>query len=121
MDKWQTIQAFWSGFSIPAYDENSVPDSAVMPYITYQAITSDFEDQNIMPVSVWYRSSSWADISQKVDEISQRIGSHLELPMGDREYIHIQKGSPFAQRMKDEDNTVKRIYINVVVEYFTRN
>lgn len=35
MNKAQAIQAFWESFGVPAYEESTVPDDAVMPYITY--------------------------------------------------------------------------------------
>ena len=38
MNKEQAIHFFWSQFGLPAYDENSVPDDAQMPYITYNVV-----------------------------------------------------------------------------------
>ena len=36
-NKWQTLQAFFEGFGRTAYDENTVPDDAALPYLTYEA------------------------------------------------------------------------------------
>lgn len=118
MDKWQAIHNFWSGFGLPAYDENSVPDNAVLPYITYSASTSDFE--NIVPLSasVWYRSTSWVGISNKVDEISNSINGYVLVPLNNHEYMFLVKGTPFAQRMADPDGSIKRVYINITAEFF---
>lgn len=33
--------------------------------------------------------------------------------------LFITKGTPFAQRMTDEDDMVRRIYINITAEYFS--
>jgi len=119
MDKWQKIHSFWSQFGIPAYDENAVPDHAQMPYITYYAATSDFEKPIALYASVWYRSTSWQEISQKADEIRDAVSPFLCDPIGNGEYVFVTKGTPFAQRMNDEDSDVKRIYINIDVEFFT--
>ena len=35
MDKYQAINEFWNRFGVMAYDENTVPDDAELPYITY--------------------------------------------------------------------------------------
>ena len=118
-DKWQAIHSFWSGFNIPAYDENSVPDDSVMPYITYTAAVGEFESVVQLTASVWYNSTSWAEISQKVDEIAQSVEQYLMIPIGGG-YVYLGKGSPFAQRMPDEDDRVKRVYIVMQAEFFSR-
>lgn len=122
MDKWQGLQTFWESFGIPAYDENSVPDDAVMPYITYHAEVAGFESVVTPYASVWYRSTSWAEISQLTEQIAEELSSCKLIPIGDNEYIFIGQGVPFAQRMNDPaDGSIKRMYINIMVEYFTRH
>lgn len=115
MTKWEAIQDFWEGFDLPAYDQNSVPDDAVAPYITYEAKVSDFENALPLSGSIWYRSTSWKDISLKADEISQSLKQIIKIDDG---YLFITRGSPFAQRMQDPDDTVKRIYINLMAEFY---
>ena len=119
MDKWQALHDFWSGFGLPAYDSNAVPDNAQMPYITYQSSTADFENTLMLYGSIWYRTTSLLEISQKADLISDYITPYLCKPIGNKEYMFVTKGSPFAQRMDDENGDVKRIYININVEFFT--
>lgn len=118
MDKWQAVQAFWGGFSIPAYDENTVPDGAVMPYITYETSASDFGNALTQTASLWYHSPSWADISKKADAISDRITrGGIMIPYGESA-VWIRKGSPFAQRMDDpNDDMIRRIVLNVNIEF----
>ena len=119
MNKWQAINSFWSGFGIPAYDETSVPDDAAFPYITYNAAVGEFEHIIQLTASVWYRSSSWADISNKVDEISESIYPYKLLRV-DNGYIYIYKGDPFAQRMADENNTLRRVYLILYAEFLSK-
>ena len=75
MDEWSALNAFWNSFSIPAYDENTVPDDVEMPYITYEASIGGFDDSILLSASLYYRSQSWREISQKAKEIWQNINS----------------------------------------------
>ena len=119
-DRWTAIGDFWSSFGLPAYDESTVPDDAVFPRITYSVSVDGLDNPVALSASLWYRSTSWTDISQKADQIEARI-VNMKPPAikinGGR--VYITKGTPFAQRMTDPDDMVRRIYINVNVEYFT--
>lgn len=117
MDRWQAIDSFWNSFGIPAYDENSVPDDAQFPYITYEAKTSGFEDSIDLHASIWYRSTSWKDISNKSDEIYNTVYPSFSRSI-DGGYMYVYPGAPFAQRMNEPgDENTRRIYISVNVEF----
>lgn len=120
MDKAQALQSFWGSFNIPAYDETDVPADAVMPYITYDVSTDSLNNVVNMSASIWYHSTSWKDITLKADEIARRIVTmnppSIKLDNG---RLYIAKGTPFAQRMSDEDNSVRRIYLNIQAEFLT--
>lgn len=118
MDKAQAIDYFWNSFGIPAYDENTVPQNAPMPRITYSVATGSLEDVINLNASLWYRSSSWKEISLKAKEIEMRLGLHggeiLDLDDGK---LWLVKGVPFYQRMNNPDDSIRRIYINVQAEF----
>lgn len=120
MDKAQAIDAFWNSFGLPAYDENTVPQNATLPRITYNVATGSLEDVISLTGSLWYRSSSWQDISLKAKEIEKRLGIHggevIDLDDGK---LWLVKGNPFSQRMPDPDNSIRRIYINIQAEFLT--
>ena len=120
MTKAQALQSFWSGFGLSAYDETTVPDDAQMPYITYSVATDSIDNVVNMHASLWYRSHSWKDISEKTEEISEAITTmnppSIELDKG---RLYIVKGTPFAQRMTEQDRTVRRMYITIKAEYLT--
>ena len=118
-DKWQVLHNFWSSYGIPAYEQASVPDDAVMPYITYTGLVAPFENTVLLTGDVWYNSSRWDTISQKADEIALSLRGHKLLRINTDEYLMLAQGSPFAQRMYDTNDAVKRIHINVMGEYFT--
>ena len=125
MTKAAAIYNFWSGFGIPAYEENSVPsgkDAPEFPYITYQLITDSFGADVAMTASLWYRDSSWVRANAKADEISEAIGYGGNVILCDGGSIWLKRGRPFAQRMGDASDTmIKRIIINVEAEYFSRD
>ena len=120
-DKWQALNAFWNSFSLNAYDENTVPDDAVMPYITFNGATDSWDYDVPTTASIWYRSSSWASISQKAEEIAKAIGEHgYYITPIDGGYMVIKKGNVFAQRMNDpDDDGVRRILLSVLINYLT--
>lgn len=120
MDKAQALQNFWESFGLPAYDSTAVPDDAQMPYITYSVATDSLDNVVNLSASLWYRSTSWASISQKAEEIAEAIIKMNPPAIAlDNGRLYITKGTPFAQRMQDEDDTVRRIYLNIQAEFLT--
>lgn len=122
MDKWQGLQSFWSSFGIPAYDENSVDETMQMPYITYEARVDSLGFPVAASATIWMRSNSWAEISQKADEIGVYIDTMLTPLKIEGGYIWIYRGTPFAQRLPEEnDEYVRRMYLNIMYEYLTEH
>lgn len=122
MDKFQALQAFWSSFGIPAYDENTVPtgdDAPAFPYITYDAVVSELGTPVAMSASLWYYGTSWSQITAKLEDVSFAIGRGGRLLPIDNGAVWIKKGSPFAQRMNDSNDMIRRIFINISAEYLT--
>ena len=118
MNKHQALYAFWNSFNIPAYDETTVPDDAVMPYIAYNDYTDSIGQILPMSASIYYKTNSWQDISLKSDLIAQTIGEYYITPI-DGGYMWITKGTPFAQRIANEDRDIRQVYINITVEFLT--
>lgn len=118
MDKMQTLQSFWGGFSLKAYDENTVPDNAPFPYITYEASVDSFGSVLAQTASLWYRDSSWASITEKEEQISEYIGRGGRTIAFDGGAMWIQKATPWAQRMADpSDEMIRRIVMNYTIEF----
>ena len=120
MTKAAAIYQFWNNFGLTAYEENSVPDDAAFPYITYQLVTDSFDREIPLTASLWYRSESWTDINAKTEEISQKISRGGKIISCDDGAIWLKRGQPFAQSMGDEsDNLIKRKYLNITAEFMT--
>lgn len=116
MNKAQAIQTFFESFGVPAYEESTVTDNAVMPYITYSMVSDSIDHPIAMAASIWDKTYSWENVSRIADAISDALVQVKSIPL-DIGYIYITRGTPFAQRMVDEDDTIRRIYINLMVEY----
>ena len=122
MTKAAAIYQFWNGFDLTAYEENTVPEDAAFPYITYQLVTDSFDREVAATASLWYRSESWTAINAKTEEFSAHIGLGGKIIKCDGGRIWIKRGQPFAQNMGDEsDDLIKRKYLNLTFEFFTAN
>lgn len=128
MNKEQTLHGFWSSFGLKAYDETSVPDYVTdgsgnkiklePPYITYEMRTDSFGHAVALSASIWYRDTSWLAITAKEHEIYERIGRGGEIIDYDDGALWIHRGSPWATRMDEPtDDTIRRIILNLSVEY----
>ena len=116
-DKAQAYNSFWSSFGLPAYDQYSVPTDATLPYITYEYSEAGFDENNLLTASLWYRSTSWADITGKAKSIFDYIGMGGVLLPFDGGALWIKRGNPFYNRMDDpEDFMIRRIVINIEIE-----
>ena len=118
MDKLQAYHNFWSDFGWKAYDETSVPDTAVLPYITYEASVDYFGSELALTASLWSRSTSWVDITAKEKQIAEVIGDGGKLIPYTNGAFWIKRGNPWAQRMSEaSDDSIRRIVLNLTIEF----
>ena len=113
------LYSFFGSFGIPAYAATSTPSDAPFPRLTYNLVTGGWESGEVsIQVDVWYRTDSEALPNAKVREIGEAIGlGGLTLPC-DGGILWVKRGSPWAQAVAAEDDEkIKRRYINVDVEY----
>lgn len=120
MNKEAAFQAWAEGFGIPAYAENAVPEDAEEPYMTYYLPTAMFGDgEQAATLSLWYRTTSEAKPNAKAREIGKALARGGKQIVCDEGVMWLKRGMPFSQAMDAGDNSVKRIYINVSVEFIT--
>ena len=107
---------FFSGFGIPAYLQDNIPDNAQMPYITYEMIEPEPLATALLNASVWYRDTSVTDICAKADEIKAAIGSGKDLPTPSG-VVHLfrEKNSPFGHIMNDPNRETKRALFALLI------
>ena len=123
MNKEQALHKFWSSFGWTAKDENAVPDDAMTKYggkyITYAVSTASLDERTPISGDLWCKDTSWEEITLKAEEIAHTLGVGGMLIPYDGGYLWICRGVPFSQRMPDEDDTIRRIYINLMAEYLS--
>lgn len=111
----KALNAFYSGFGLMAYSENSVPDDAKLPYITYTVPQSGAFESATHQVRVWYETDKSApsnvQVNAKADEIIAAIGQGVKLKAG-RGFVCIFPGVPLAQLQPSDDQT-RIVYINL--------
>ncbi|MBQ6413027.1 MAG: hypothetical protein IJI19_06080 [Ruminococcus sp.] len=118
MDKAQALYSFWSSFGLTAYDEQTIPDNAQTPYITFETNTDSLDQPLALTASLWYRDTSWATISEKAEAIAAHIGRGGSVVHYDDGALWITRRAPFAQRIADpNDDGIRRIYMNINAEY----
>lgn len=122
MNKTQALHQFWNSFGLKAYEESSVPDEANYPYITYTNEMDSIDNICMLIGNLWYRTDSWQPIIDKSEEIAKYVKEHgfVTIPFDDG-YLYITGGNPFSQTMDEpSDYKVKRIFINITVEYLCK-
>lgn len=123
-NKYQALQTFWSSFDWAAYNRFTVPDDALETnggkYITYEAASDSYDNDLLLSADLWMRSTSWTAIHAKAEEIAQFIDTQFPpaIPI-EGGFMKIRKGTPFAQDMADDDRTIRRVHLNVFVEFLT--
>lgn len=116
------IHTFLSGFGLTAYAAASVPSNAEYPYLTYELTVGSWMDGSVsLPVNLWYRTTGEAVLNSKVQEISDKIGMGGCQVDCDGGSIWVLRGTPFAQSLSADadDNTVKRRYVNLELQFNT--
>ena len=127
MDKGQALQIFWESHGLPAIDEQSSYDTATMDalgigsrYITYEVGSGNISANQILTGSLWYRESSWAEITRKADQIAAEIGFGGKTYKIDGGYIRIMlPQGQIYRRALDPDTSYRRIIFNIEVMYLT--
>lgn len=122
MDKAEAIHDFWSSFDLYAIDEQSAYDTRKdLPskYISYELQTSNMGDSVALTASLWYRSNTWEEITQKADEIAEYIGYGGRVLPIDNGFIWVKLGTPFAQRLDAEKDSFRRIVLNIMVDFLS--
>lgn len=120
-DKEQALYDFWSRFGLPAYEENSVPDDAVFPYIAFEVSTGGIGAIIPIAASIWDKTAKGtAFIDRKADEILQYIKNMRDCPVVNGGRYRVFTDGVSAQTMGDpEDKLIKRKYLNVYFEFLT--
>ena len=109
----QALDTYLNGFGLDAYTEDSVPDDAELPYITYRSVDPEWHQKATFFIRVWFRSTSNADLLEKADEITGDIGEGKRLPF-EGGLLIVWPESPKVQIVVDSnDRNLRYAYINL--------
>lgn len=115
----KALYQFFSGFGNPAYAENSVPENAELPYITYPLIETEPLGQATYYCQVWTRSTSFERTIIIADTIKRALGkTGVTINCEGGGYVVLRPATPFIQIMVDEDPAIKRAYINLLINCY---
>lgn len=132
MNKQQALNAFWSGFGVLAFEENTVPDDEAIqslidagvapskfPYITYQVLTDSLDAPVNPTASIWDRNTSWERSDVLSNQIAEKIQKMTPIKLDDGR-MFITTGTPYSQHFREEvDSSIRRVVLNLQVEFFT--
>lgn len=107
------LHDFFEGFGIPAYEENTVPDDAEAPYITYDLSVPDWRNPSSISATIWYKSTDYTDVLNKADEICKKIEEGLRLPVKSGGCVYLYKDNPFSRVIPTEKDNVKAVTLNI--------
>ena len=75
----KTLKQFISGFGLPAYATYTVPDDVQLPFLTYPLKEPEWGQQANFYIQGWYRTTGYAEMLEKCDQIVAAIGESLRL------------------------------------------
>lgn len=112
----EALNAFFEGFGLRAYSRNNIPDTARMPYITYEASVPAPMQRGLLHAWIFYRGTFLAPVASKADEIYAALlnGAALPTPAG-AIYLFPDNRTPFAQEQPDPDKNVRAMYLTMVI------
>lgn len=113
----QALYEFWSGFDLPAYTVDTIPDDAEIPYITYSLTETEPLEAASHYAQVWYRSTSNLALLQKVDEIIRAVGDGVKIDCQGG-YVVLRPSGPFVQLMVDQDPANRYAYFNFQINCY---
>ena len=121
MTKGAALQQFFEQF-MTAYASNAVPDDAVLPYLTYDAVMDTWSNSVSITVNMWFHTTSEAVPNAKAQELLTALTKGDPTLPCDDGIIWLKPGSPFSQSLADDtDKNLKRRYINVTAEFLCLN
>lgn len=121
LDTAVALKTFFSGFGIPAFQEDNVPETlydpvkktdveVALPYITFELREPEPIGHTVLAANVWYDGTDYAQIAAKVDQIKAAVitdgQSGVVIEAGDGA-IALWPETDFCQFVTQEDDKIK--------------
>lgn len=111
----KALYQFFSGFGIPAYGNDDVPDDAELPYLTVYFSEPEWNTKASGYCQVWYRTNQRAKVNAKADAIAGAIAAKPRLEC-DGGYIVLWPENPLVQPINDGE--ARGAYINFSINAY---
>ena len=111
----EALKTFFSGFGLRAFQEGTVPDDAVMPYITFSISTPEWNQKASIYARVWDRTTSNTWLIEKADQITRAIGEQKKITFTGG-YLVIWPETPLAQIQ--EEGAARYAYLNLSINSY---
>lgn len=102
------LYAFWASFGVPAYLQDSVPDDAALPYITYEAVRGEELSQTVLTAINWHSKEPAGNVERNalMDLIAAAIPREgRKLPVEGGGFVILYRNtSGFQSDYGDEDD-----------------
>ena len=109
------LKLFFSGFSLPAYARQSIPDTVTLPYIAYDLIEPRWDQQANMSCQVYYPKEQLEELLTKADEIKAAIGQGKQITLTNG-YLMIYLDNVQDQTLTDEYS--QSAYISLIINAY---
>lgn len=118
LPKNKAIHQFFSSFGIDAYRDTSVPDDAVLPYLTYQYVTAGFNQPCSMTVRMWFYGESESIPDEYAEAFNRALANGGAKVLFDGGSVVFTRGTPFCIAQSGEsDKNIKLRYFNVTANF----
>lgn len=99
----KALYRFWSSFGLPAWGQDTVPETAVLPYITFDTVSGDAMGSTILSGTVWLYDAAEIDADAHraviLDQIAEAVPhTGLRLDTEDGGFIMLYRNSGNFQR-----------------------
>lgn len=109
------LKLFFSGFGLPAYARQSVPDEVNLPYIAYDLIEPRWDRQANLSCQVYYPKQQLEQLLTKADEVMAAIGEGIQIDMP-HGYLMLYLADQQAQIMNDD--WTQSAYLSLLVNSY---
>ena len=109
------LKLFFSGFGIPAYVRQSVPDEVELPYIAYDLTEPKWDQQANLSCQVYYPKNQLEELLTTSDEVLSAVGEGIQITMSDG-YLMLSLASQQAQIMSDDAS--QSAYISLLINSY---
>jgi len=108
------LYEFWNSFGVNAYPEETIPEDAKQPYITYEIVMPEWYGMATYNAKLWTYSTSFKQVFSLAEMIRQAIGEGKRIPLKNGS-IWLFKEENFFQIMPSEEITQKNAYLSMVI------